>query len=100
MIPVGTRVPRSRDNLLIVCGQYFTFPFGQMHSRNPRVIELARLLGRTPFECRYETCEPRVAGPAHRARGIKGLANHTRADELMWSTSIEKELEAGEALPD
>ena len=22
--------------------------------------------------------------PAHRARGIKGLANHTRADELMW----------------
>jgi putative restriction endonuclease len=22
--------------------------------------------------------------PAHQARGIKGLANHTRADELMW----------------
>ena len=84
MIPVGTRVPWSRDNLLIVCGQYFTLPFGQMHSRNPRVIELARLLGRTPSSVAMKLVNLASLDPAHQARGIKGLANHTRADELIW----------------
>ena len=85
MIPPGTRVPWSRDDLLIVCGQYFTLPFGQMHARNPGVIELARLLGRTPSSVAMKLVNFASLDPAHEARGVKGLANHTRADELMWS---------------
>ena len=84
MIPPGTRVPWSHDDLLIVCGQYFTLPFGQMHARNPRVAELARLLGRTPSSVAMKLVNLASLDPAHQARGIKGLANHTRADELIW----------------
>ena len=84
MIPAGTRVPWSHDQLLIVCGQYFTLPFGQMHARNPRVIDLARLLGRTPSSVAMKLVNLASLDPAHQARGIKGLANHTRADELIW----------------
>ncbi len=84
MTPAGTRVPWSHDDLLIVCGQYFTLPFGQMHARNPRVIELARLLGRTPSSVAMKLVNLASLDPAHQARGIKGLANHTRADELIW----------------
>ena len=84
MIPAGTRVPWSHDDLLIVCGQYFTLPFGQMHARNPRVIELARLLGRTPSSVAMKLVNLASLDPAQQARGIKGLANHTRADELIW----------------
>ena len=84
VIPAGTRVPWSHDDLLIVCGQYFTLPFGQMHARNPRVIELARLLGRTPSSVAMKLVNLASLDPAHQARGIKGLANHTRADEAIW----------------
>ncbi len=84
MIPAGTKVPWSHDHLLIVCGQYFTLPFGQMHARNPRVIELARLLNRTPSSVAMKLVNFASLDPAHQARGIKGLANHSRADELIW----------------
>src|SRR2546425_13167121 len=55
-----------------------------MHARNPRVIELARLLGRTPSSVAMKLVNLASLDPAHQARGIKGLANHTRADELIW----------------
>ena len=84
MIPEGTRVDWSHDHLLIVCGQYFTLPFGQMHRRNPRIIELARLLGRTPSSVAMKLVNLASLDPAHQARGIKGLPNHTRADESIW----------------
>jgi hypothetical protein len=85
VIPPGTRVPWSHDDLVIVCGLYFTLPFGQMHARNSRVAELARLLGRTPSSVAMKLVNLASLDPAHQARGIKGLANHTRADELIWS---------------
>lgn len=77
-------MPWSHDDLLIVCGQYFTLPFGQMHARNPRVVELAQLLGRTPSSVAMKLVNLASLDPAHQARGIKGLSNHTRADELIW----------------
>src|ERR1035438_9168839 len=44
-----TRELRLRsDQLVIACGLYFPLPFGQMHHRNPKIIEVARLLKRTP----------------------------------------------------
>ena len=84
MIPPGTRISWSRDHLVIVCGQYFTLPFGKMHARNPRVIELARLLGRTPASIAMKLGNFASLDPEHQARGVKGLANHTRGDELTW----------------
>lgn len=84
MIPARTRVPWSHEHLVIVCGQYFTLPFGQMHHRNPRVIELARLLGRTPSSVAMKLVNLASLDPAHQARGVKGLPNHTQADELIW----------------
>ena len=85
MTPPGTRVPWSNDDLLIVCGQYFGVPFGQMHARNPKVIELAQLLGRTPSSVAMKLVNLASLDPEHQARGIKGLSNHTRADELIWA---------------
>ena len=85
MTPPGTRVPWSHDDLLVVCGQYFGLPFGQMHARNAKVIELARLLGRTPSSVAMKLVNLASLDPAHQARGIKGLSNHTRADELIWA---------------
>ncbi len=84
MIPAETRVPWSHDDLVVVCGQYLTLPFGKMHARNSRVIGLAQLLGRTPSSVAMKLDNFASLDPAHQARGISGLANHSRADESTW----------------
>jgi putative restriction endonuclease len=83
--PPSARIPWSHDQLVIACGLYFTLPFGQMHSRNPKIIEAARLLGRTPSSLAMKLVNFASLDPAHRARGVKGLAAHSRSDEQVWA---------------
>jgi len=80
----STRVPWSHDELVVACGLYFTLPFGQMHARNPRIVEVAGLLGRTPSSLAMKLVNFASLDPEQRARGIRGLAGHSRADEQVW----------------
>lgn len=79
-----SRAPWSRDDVMVACGLYFTLAFGQMHSRNPRIKEVARLLGRTPSSLAMKLTNLASLDPAHRARGVRGLAGHSRRDEEVW----------------
>jgi putative restriction endonuclease len=83
--PPARHVPWSHDELIIACGLYFTLPFGQMHSRNPKIIQAAGLLGRTPSSLAMKLVNFASLDPAHRARGVKGLAGHSRSDEQVWT---------------
>lgn len=85
MSPPTARVPWSRDELVIACGLYFTLPFGQMHSRNPKITKVAKLLGRTPSSLAMKLVNFASLDPAHQARGVKGLAGHSRSDEQVWT---------------
>ena len=85
MNPPTARIPWSHDELVIACGLYFTLPFGQMHSRNSKIIEVAGLLGRTPSSLAMKLVNLASLDPAHQARGIKGLAGHSRNDEQVWN---------------
>ncbi len=40
--------PWERDELILAINLYCKTPFGRIHVRNPEIIELATLLGRTP----------------------------------------------------
>src|SRR5579872_1893527 len=79
-----TRVPWSYDELVVACGLYFTLPFGQMHARNPKIVEIAALLGRTPSSLAMKLVNFASLDPEQHARGIRGLAGHSRADEQVW----------------
>jgi putative restriction endonuclease len=79
------RIPWSYDELVVACGLYFTLPFGQMHARNPKIIQIARLLGRTPSSLAMKLVNFASLDPQQQARGIRGLASHSRADELIWN---------------
>lgn len=79
-----SRVPWSRDQIIVACGLYFTLPFGQMHARNPRIIEVAALLGRTASSLAMKLTNLASLDPAHRARGVRGLPGHSRLDEEIW----------------
>lgn len=74
----------DRDELIVVFNLYCSVPFGQMHARNPVVIDMARALGRTVGSVAMKLVNFASFDPAHRARGVKGLTAASRADRLVW----------------
>ena len=81
-MPKGTNW--THEELLAVCNLYFTLPFGQMHSRNPIIIQMAGALGRTPSSVAMKLVNFASLDPAHQARGVSGLSGTSRADREVW----------------
>jgi len=63
----------SRDELLVAFNAYCRIPFGRLHSGNPEIIKLARLLGRSPNAVAMKLVNFASFDPAHRGRGVRGL---------------------------
>jgi putative restriction endonuclease len=74
----------SRDHLLIAMHLYYQIPFGQMHRGNPTIIAVAEKMGRSPSSLAMKLVNFASLDPVHRARGIKGLRNASRADRAIW----------------
>lgn len=81
---MSTRVPWSRDELLVAFRLYCRTPFGKLHQHNPEIIELARTLGRTPSAVGMKACNFASLDPVQRARNISALGNVSRADRELW----------------
>lgn len=60
---------------MIVMNLYTKISYGQFHNKNPEVIEVAKLLNRTPGAVAYKLVHLSSQDPYHQNRGIKGLAN-------------------------
>lgn len=65
---------------------YCQTPFGQLHGRNPKVVELAKLIGRTPSALAMKCCNIASLDPAHQARGVSGLGNASQMDRVIWES--------------
>jgi putative restriction endonuclease len=63
---------------------YCKLRFGQCHARNPEVVALAELLGRTPAAVAMKLVNFASFDPAHQARGVRGLGNAARLDRQIW----------------
>lgn len=63
---------------------YCQTPFGKLHGRNPKVIALAGLIGRTPGALAMKCGNIASIDPALRARGITGLGNASGLDRAVW----------------
>lgn len=63
---------------------YCQLPFGKLHSRNPEIIELARLIGRTPSAVAMKLVNFASLDPAITSSGRRGLGNASRADRDVW----------------
>jgi hypothetical protein len=86
------------DDLLVAFRLYCRMPFGRLHQRNPEIIELARLMGRTPSSVGMKACNFASLDPVQQARKIKGLANASRGDRQLWEAFQENaEATAAEA---
>lgn len=72
-------------DLLIALNLYHKLTFGQMHARQPLIIEVAEKLGRTPNSLAMKLCNLASLDPALKFRGIKGLQGASELDQEMWT---------------
>lgn len=74
----------TREELILTFNLYFTIPFGQFHKGNPKVKELAELIGRSPSSISMRLSNFANVDPYHAERGVKGLSNGRRQVEPIW----------------
>lgn len=75
----------SRDELLLAFNLYCRTPFGKMHSRNPDVIYLSKLIGRTPSSVAMKLVNFASLDPDITSTGRAGLGNASAGDRVIWS---------------
>ena len=75
----------TRDELILAINLYCKLPFGRLHNRNPEVINLANLIGRTPSSVAYKLVNFASLDPSLKARGIKGASNASNLDREIWN---------------
>ena len=75
----------AREQRLIAFALYCRTPFGKMHSRNPEIIQLAQLLGRTPGSLAMKLVNFASLDPAITSTGRVGLSGTSRGDREIWN---------------
>ncbi|MNQ61595.1 hypothetical protein D3C85_759160 [compost metagenome] len=74
----------SRDELKLAFHLYCQLPFGRLHQRNPEIIQLAGLIGRTPSALAMKLVNFASLDPAITASGRKGLGGASKLDQEVW----------------
>lgn len=74
----------TRDQLLVALGLYCTMEFGKFHQHNPRIIEVAEKIGRTPSALAMKLSNLASLDPVIRESGRRGLEGASSADRAIW----------------
>lgn len=74
----------NRDELILTLNLYYKLPFGKLHNRNPAIIKLSNLIGRSPSSVTWKLVNFASFDPSLKARGIKGAVNTGKLDKLVW----------------
>lgn len=74
----------TRDELILAFNLYLKIPFGKMHRGNPRIIELANLIGRSVNSVALRLVNFASCDPILRERGIKGMEGGIKQCQPIW----------------
>ncbi len=75
----------TREHFLVALNLYCKLPFGQLHRRNPIIVEAAAKMGRSANSLAMKLCNFASLDPVQQARGIRGLPGATKQDRAMWN---------------
>ena len=78
---MGSGTKWSEEETILVFYYYCQMPFGKISSRNPEIIRIAELLGRTPGAVSFKMGNLGHFDPALQARNVNGLSNASKLDE-------------------
>ena len=74
----------TREQLKLAFHFYCQTPFGKLHSRNPQIVELARLIGRTSDALAMKLVNFASLDPSITATGRTGLRGASARDREVW----------------
>lgn len=74
----------TKEQLKLAFYLYCQLPFGKLHSRNPEISELAKLIGRTPSAVAMKLVNFASLDPAITSTGRTGLGNASSLDRKIW----------------
>lgn len=80
----------TREEHIIAFNLYCQIPFGRIHMGNPRIIELARLIGRSVGAVSYKLSNFARLDPALQARGIRESEHGAKGEEDVWREFSER----------
>ncbi len=72
------------DQLKLAFHFYCQTPFGKLHHRNPEIIKLAKLIGRTPSALAMKLSNFASLDPSITNSGRKGLTGASTLDRKIW----------------
>lgn len=79
-----TRRNWTREETILAFELYCRIPFGRIHSHNANIIELSKLINRTPSAIAMKMCNLARFDPELQKRGVNGLANGSKIESLIW----------------
>ncbi|MEY2859669.1 MAG: hypothetical protein RL392_127 [Pseudomonadota bacterium] len=74
----------TRAQTLAALHVYLQLPFGQLHQRNPKLVELAKWIGRTPGSIALKLVNLASLDPVIVASGRSGMGNASALDKQIW----------------
>jgi putative restriction endonuclease len=74
----------SREEHILAFNLYCKIPFGSIGMRNPKIIQLAKILGRSIGAVSYKLANFSRLDPELQARGIKGMPKGAKGEEEVW----------------
>ncbi len=74
----------TREEHILAFNLYNDIPFGTIHVGNPRLQELAELLGRSVSSVSLKLANIARHDPVHQARGVKGMSHGAKGEAEIW----------------
>lgn len=75
----------TREEMILVLNLYLKLPFGKMDARNPEVIRMAKIIGRTPNAVALRLVNYASHDPLLKQRGISGMTHGGKKCEEFWN---------------
>jgi putative restriction endonuclease len=74
----------TEEELILAFNLYCKLPFGQFHHDNKKVIELAKIIGRTPSAVSLKLSNFARLDPIHQKRGVSGMSHGSKLEKVIW----------------
>ncbi|MCK4796286.1 MAG: HNH endonuclease [Spirochaetes bacterium] len=75
----------NREELVVAFNLYCRIPFGKISSNNPKIISLAKIIGRTPSAVSLKLSNFACLDPELQKRNISGMSHGSKSDVEIWN---------------
>lgn len=79
-----SRKPWNREESIVALNLYCKIPFSKINYRHPAIIEVARLIGRTPSAVALKLVNFARLDPVLKERHISGMKHGSKYDKIYW----------------